>query len=162
VGGFKVVLNWSGRYFVWPETLNGSWFTVPKKRMCTVSWKGSYLRFSIVIGTAAAAAALVLMAGQPAGAAMDTTAVGGAKTHYCGSAGNGLAVIAISGASKAKACPTARKVGNLYLKNAAGKKGAIFVKVNKIKWRCGEKGKEHPYIECVNQRNKREKIRLLS
>ena len=123
------------------------------------------MRIITVIGTAAAAAALTLAFTQPASAATHEVAAKGPKTHACKqTASNGLGIEAISGSGKTKACKTAKKVADGYVKKAqGGGPTTVTVRVGKTDWKCAEVQTEtNPFIECVNQKHKGEKVKLFS
>jgi hypothetical protein len=103
-----------------------------------------------------------LLTGTSASANMPVTKAA-TKHVECGTASNGLDVVAVTAHGK-KACPLAVGVANKYLKNPhAGRPGPVKITVRGKAWSCRERiGHPDPYGECVYQPDHKEKVQLLS
>lgn len=80
----------------------------------------------------------------------------------CGSASNGLDVVATTARPREHACPVAVEVANAYLQ-AAGKRKPTRITVKGAIWICRERhGDTNPYGECVMRKQSNEKVNLIS
>ncbi|WGS44323.1 hypothetical protein LFL97_27380 [Burkholderia sp. JSH-S8] len=80
----------------------------------------------------------------------------------CGSASNGLDVVATTAHPTKRACSVAVEVANAYLQ-AAGKRKSTEISVKGAIWICRERhGDTNPYGECVMRKRPNEKVKLIS
>ena len=82
----------------------------------------------------------------------------------CGSASNGLAIVASSDRRHELACPMAVAVAEAYLRvSQAGRRGPFRIRIAGATWACAEvRGETNPYGECTMRRNRRERVQLRS
>ncbi|MBN3818031.1 hypothetical protein G3N57_16075 [Paraburkholderia sp. Se-20369] len=80
----------------------------------------------------------------------------------CGSASNGLDVVATTTHPRRRTCAAAIEVANAYLQ-AAGKRKTAEITVKGAIWICRERhGDTNPYGECVMRKQPNEKVNLIS
>lgn len=80
----------------------------------------------------------------------------------CGSASNGLDVVATTVHPAKRACAAAVEVANTYVQ-AAGKRQPTEISVKGAIWICRERhGDTNPYGECVMRKQPNEKVKLIS
>ncbi|MEU7280899.1 hypothetical protein AB0A69_19235 [Streptomyces sp. NPDC045431] len=117
----------------------------------------------------AGGATLLALTAAPSSAAAPTVDPGAAtKAVNCGTGWNGLSVVAVT-TKGSSACGTAHRVANAYgdavqAKHHGGTgRKVVVVHVDDARWKCRERqGDPNPYTECVNLKDRAEKVQLVS
>ncbi|MET9801404.1 hypothetical protein [Streptomyces sp. NPDC006368] len=115
----------------------------------------------------AGSATLLALAAAPSGAATAAATPanpsGPVESVLCGSGWNGLSVVALT-TKGSTACGTAHRVADAYGKAVEVKyRKVVTLHVDDARWKCRERqGDPNPYTECVNLKDRGEKVQLVS